>query len=151
MIYNDLVVYCFTILDRFIDFSRWITYYMLATHFTVELTTGYIDRTGLKDKKKVEEKTEEQLILERKRRKAGLIVSRCENILILTFMHLNEVTALVIIIGIKGLVRREDIEKKPGYYLVGTILNLTISILLGLLIKVLIMKYGNLPLHLSKA
>ncbi|OLS30561.1 MAG: hypothetical protein HeimAB125_18830 [Candidatus Heimdallarchaeota archaeon AB_125] len=44
-------------------------------------------------------------------------------------MLLNQVTALVVIIGIKDLVRREDIEKKPGYYLVGTIVNLTLSIL----------------------
>jgi len=118
---------------------------MVLTHFSVELTTSYIDRTGLKGKKIVEqEKTEEELINERKRRKVGFIVGRCENILILTFILLNEVTALVIIIGIKGLVRREDIEKKPGYYLVGTIINLTLSILLGLLIKVLLIKFGNL-------
>jgi len=57
-------------------------------------------------------------------------------------MLLNQVTALVVIIGIKGLVRREDIEKKPGYYLVGTIVNLTLSILLGLLIKAFLLRYG---------
>ena len=41
-------------------------------------------------------------------------------------MQMNQVTALVVIIGIKGFVRREDIEKKPGYYLVGTIVSLTV-------------------------
>lgn len=35
---------------------------------------------------------------------------------------------LFVIYKRKGLVRREDKEKKPGYYLVGTILNLTIAI-----------------------
>ena len=120
---------------------------MIITHFSVEFTTKYIDRTGIKGKKFVEkEKTEEEIINESKRRKVGFIVGRCENILILTFMLLNEVTALVIIIGIKGLVRREEIEKKPGYYLVGTIINLTLSILLGLLIKALEIKFGRIPL-----
>ncbi|MBY9001221.1 MAG: hypothetical protein KGD64_09925 [Candidatus Heimdallarchaeota archaeon] len=70
--------------------------------------------------KETESETKDEELPEKKkeRSKVGFIVGRRENILILTFMLLNQVTALVVIIGIKGLVRREDIEKKPGYYLV---------------------------------
>ncbi len=117
---------------------------MIITNYLVQLTIWYVDKSSPKPEKKDEEEEEEEETpaKKRKRSKIGFIVGRCENILILTFMLLNQVTALVVIIGIKGLVRREDIEKKPGYYLVGTIVNLTLSILLGLLIKAFLLRFG---------
>jgi hypothetical protein len=117
---------------------------MIITNYLVQLTIWYVDKSSPKSEKQDEEKEEETPAKKRKRSKIGFIVGRCENILILTFMLLNQVTALVVIIGIKGLVRREDIEKKPGYYLVGTIVNLTLSILLGLLIKAFLWRFGIL-------
>ena len=120
---------------------------MLLTNYGVKGIIWYVDKTNpavkeTKEEGVEEDKKEEPTTPKKKRSKIGFIVGRCENILILTFILLNQVTALVVIIGIKGLVRREDIEKEPGYYLVGTIVNLTLSILLGLLIKALLLKYG---------
>ena len=118
-----------------------ITIIMLASNFSVRLVEYYIDtrctklltEEEIKEAEKKKETKEDRC----RRKKIGFIIGRCENILILTFILLNEVTALMIIIGVKGLVRREDIERKPGYYLVGTLLNVTISILLSILVKVM--------------
>ena len=114
---------------------------MLLTNYLVKATIWYVDKSS-PEKKKEEEKEAETPTRKKQRSKIGFIVGRCENILILTFMLLNQVTALVVIIGIKGLVRKENIEKKPGYYLVGTIVNLTLSILLGLLVKAFLLRFG---------
>ena len=135
------------ILDYWVDAIIIIVGYfvtMLATNYAVKGVIWYVDKNNPKlDPEGKEKKDEDETpVKKRKRSKVGFVVGRCENILILTFMLLNQITALVIIIGIKGLVRKEDIEKRPGYYLVGTIVNLTLSILLGLLMMAFLLKYG---------
>ena len=71
----------------------------------------------------------------------GFIIGRCGNIIILVFILLNQITALSLIVGIKGLVRKSEIEANPAYYLVGSFVNLTFSILISLLIKLIIVRY----------
>jgi hypothetical protein len=119
---------------------------MLVSNYSVKLVELYLDSPNLFKRKKIEVKKEEKTVeteeAKRRRNKIGFIIGRCENILILTFIILNEFTALMIIIGVKGLVRGKDIEDRPGYYLVGTLVNVTISILLSMLIKFLLVKYG---------
>lgn len=124
---------------------------LLVSNYTVKLVELYIDTPFLRRKKKEEaskeeekevEKPKETIAAKRRRNKIGFIIGRCENILILTFIILSEFTALMIIIGVKGLVRGKDIEDRPGYYLVGTLVNVTISILLSILVKFLLVKYG---------
>ncbi len=100
---------------------------MILTNYLVKATIWYVSRTNPEENK--DKEIEEETPTKKKQRsKIGFIVGRCGNILILTFMLLNQVTALVVIIGIKGLTRRDDVKKKPGYYLVGTIVNLTFII-----------------------
>jgi hypothetical protein len=123
---------------------------LVVSNFTVKLVELYIDKPFLFKRKreeeieevKKEEKPKESIQAKRRRNKIGFIIGRCENILILTFIILSEFTALMIIIGVKGLVRGKDIEDRPGYYLVGTLVNVTISILLSILVKFLLVKYG---------
>ena len=119
---------------------------MLASNYTVKLVEWYIDTPYLQKRKREEVKKEEEPKESKEdkriRNKIGFIIGRCENILILTFIILSEFTALMIIIGVKGLVRGKDIEDRPGYYLVGTLVNVTISILLSILIKFLLVRYG---------
>lgn len=65
----------------------------------------------------------------------GLHNRKCENILILTFMLLNAYIALAIIFAAKTIIRKEDIEKNSLYFLAGTMVNVTYSILVGAVIK----------------
>jgi hypothetical protein len=67
----------------------------------------------------------------------GFIIGKCENILILTFMLLNAYIALAIIFAAKTIIRQEDIKKNSLYFLAGTMVNVTYSILVGAVIKVL--------------
>jgi hypothetical protein len=68
----------------------------------------------------------------------GFIIGRCENILIFTFMILDAYTALALVFAAKALVRKEDIQKNSLYFLGGTLINVTYSVVIGMVIKFLI-------------
>lgn len=71
----------------------------------------------------------------------GFVIGKCENLLILTFMLVDAYTALSLIFAGKAVVREEDIHKNSLFYLTGTIINVTYSIMVGLIIKILISIY----------
>ena len=68
----------------------------------------------------------------------GFVIGKCENLLILSFMLLDAYTALALIFAAKALVRREDMSKNSLYFLVGTMVNVTYSIMFGLILKAVI-------------
>lgn len=68
----------------------------------------------------------------------GFIIGKCENILIITFMFLDAYTALALIFAAKTIVRREDMSKNSLFFLAGTMINVTYSIIMGLAVKILI-------------
>lgn len=70
----------------------------------------------------------------------GLIIGLCETFLTITFILLKEYTALAIIFTAKSIVRSKKMEEKPEYYLVGTIVNFTIAVLSGVILRLLILK-----------
>lgn len=71
-------------------------------------------------------------------RDTGFVVGKCENLLILTFMVLEAYTALALIFAAKAMVRREDMSKNSLFFLAGTMINVTYSIMIGLIVKILI-------------
>lgn len=68
----------------------------------------------------------------------GFVIGKCENLLILTFMLLGAYTALALIFAAKAIVRGEDIKKNSLYFLTGTMINVTYSIIAGLIVKTFI-------------
>ena len=64
-------------------------------------------------------------------RDVGAIVGKCENLLTLTFILLAAYTALAVIFAAKGIIRKDDIEKNSLFYLAGTLVNFTYSVLVG--------------------
>ncbi|MBI3193443.1 MAG: hypothetical protein HYZ34_03125 [Ignavibacteriae bacterium] len=68
-------------------------------------------------------------------KEAGTWIGLCEFVLIFLFVFLEEYTAIAIIFAAKELVRSEDIKRNPTYYLLGTLLNVTLSVLTALLFK----------------
>ena len=64
-------------------------------------------------------------------RDVGAIVGKCENLLTLTFILLGAYTALAVIFAAKGIIRKDDIEKNSLFYLAGTLVNFTYSVLVG--------------------
>ena len=69
----------------------------------------------------------------------GVVVGKCENLLILTFMLLQAYTALGLVFAAKAIVRWEEMKgKKSFYFLTGTMVNVTYSIIVGFIVKLLI-------------
>ncbi|MCK4811434.1 MAG: hypothetical protein KAS74_04105 [Methanosarcinales archaeon] len=56
----------------------------------------------------------------------------------MTFMILGAYTALALIFAAKTIVRKEDLNKNSLFFLAGTMINVTYSIMVGLIIKILI-------------
>ncbi len=75
--------------------------------------------------------------LDRKAIDTGTVVGKCENILIITFILVEAYTALALVLAAKSVVRSKAMQETPEYYLVGTMVNFTFSILMGLLTKIL--------------
>lgn len=67
---------------------------------------------------------------------AGTIIGKCENLMTVTFILLDEVTGLALIFAGKSLVRRKDIEYDPGYFLGGTLINFVWAMLIAMIARV---------------
>jgi hypothetical protein len=73
-----------------------------------------------------------------KARFTGMIVGKCENVLILTFVILGAYTALGLVVAAKAVIRIEQTKKNPLFYLAGTMLNPTYSVVVAAAIKFLV-------------
>ncbi len=71
-------------------------------------------------------------------RDTGAVVGKCENILIVIFVLAGAYTALSVLIAGKALVRREDMRQNSLYFLAGTMVNVTYSLLIALAIRAVI-------------
>ena len=67
----------------------------------------------------------------------GTIIGKCENILTVTFILAGEITGLVLVFAAKSLIRKELINEDAKYYLGGTLINFSFSVLMGFLIRIL--------------
>lgn len=72
---------------------------------------------------------------DRSQRRAGTVIGKCENALIMTFVLLSEFTGLAVIFAAEGIVSRELEDGYAQYVLAGTILNFSYSILFGFLVR----------------
>ena len=118
-----------------IESMNWVTVAILVVGYSVLLCTSgilvnYILSTISKEpiSKKIGKEA----------RDTGFVVGKCENLLILTFMLLDAYTALALVFAAKTIVRKEDMSKNTLFFLAGTMINVTYSIMIGLVIKLLI-------------
>ena len=68
----------------------------------------------------------------------GLIIGKCENLIIYLMVLTGSYTALAIIFTAKTIIRKEDIAKNSMFFLAGTMINVTYSLLSSILVKLLI-------------
>jgi hypothetical protein len=73
----------------------------------------------------------------------GAIIGKCENFLIITLILASAFTGLALIFTAKSIVRSDDIKKEPKYYLGGTLVNFTYSVLMGFFICILLSAIGH--------
>jgi hypothetical protein len=85
---------------------------------------------------------EDVLPADSKIRDTGVIVGKCENLLIPTLILLDAYTALAIIFTAKTIVRAEDMKSENTlYFLAGTMINFTYSVSIGIIMKMIIYIY----------
>ena len=60
-----------------------------------------------------------------------------ENLLTLMFILAGATTGIALIIAGKSLVRKEQIQENPGFFLGGTLVNLTWATFMGLTMKLI--------------
>lgn len=68
-------------------------------------------------------------------RDVGTWIGLCEFVLILLFVLVKEYAAIAIIFAAKEIVRSEQIKEDASYYLLGTLLNVTLSLLFAFVLK----------------
>jgi hypothetical protein len=68
-------------------------------------------------------------------RSTGFWIGFFETLLIYVFVYLGEYRALAIIIGAKEFVRKDKIQDNPSYYLLGTLINVTLAMFGALIAK----------------
>lgn len=73
--------------------------------------------------------------LSKRVRDTGTVVGKCENILIVALVTAGAYTALSVIFAAKAFVRREDMSTNSLYFLAGTMVNVTYSLLVALALK----------------
>ena len=65
----------------------------------------------------------------------GFIIGKCENILILSFVLFDAYTALALIFAAKTIIRKNEIKNNSLYFLAGTMVNVTYSVMIGIILK----------------
>ncbi|HEX2535606.1 MAG TPA: hypothetical protein VHK69_17815 [Chitinophagaceae bacterium] len=76
----------------------------------------------------------------KRRLEIGAIIGKCENILILVFLILEAYTAIALVVTAKTIVRKEEIEKNSMYFLAGTMINVSYSVLVGFVLKLILQR-----------
>ncbi|QZP36367.1 hypothetical protein [Halobaculum magnesiiphilum] len=70
-------------------------------------------------------------------RDSGRVIGKCENVLVLTLVFVGAYTALGLVFAAKSVVRREDMTSgDTTWYLAGTLVNFTYSIVVGVVTSV---------------
>jgi hypothetical protein len=68
----------------------------------------------------------------------SVLIGKCENILTVTFVLLGQETGLALIFTAKSFVRKDEIERDPGFFLGGTLVNLVWGIVVAGLARLLV-------------
>jgi len=77
----------------------------------------------------------------KRRLEMASIIGKCENIIILCFMILDAQTAIAIVVTAKTIVRKEEIEKNSMFFLAGTLINVSYSVGMGFIVKLLLLHF----------
>ncbi|MFP3975049.1 MAG: hypothetical protein ACOC6S_03155 [Chloroflexota bacterium] len=116
------------------DITSWVDIVILIVGYLVLLGTSGLVFNFILSRVSKEPATQK---FDKQMRDTGFVVGKCENILVVTFMLLNAYTALAVIFAAKAIVRAEDMSGNSLFFLAGTMINITYSVTMGIIIKVL--------------
>lgn len=103
---------------------------------TFAFTSYLIKKIVLNSKKEPDNELENSKKIPKKSEiRDGYIIGKCENIIILSFILVGEVTGLALIFAAKNLARVKDIRDNAGFFLAGTMVNFTATLVIAYIIK----------------
>ena len=121
---------------------------LLSFLSTFLLTTFLVRKIIFKGKNKIDvdgdgkiDEKDEKLIRD------GFIIGKCENIIILCFVLAGEITGLALVFAAKNLARQNKINDNAGFFLAGTMVNFTASLIIGFITRFIL---DQLPVWLNQ-
>ena len=74
-------------------------------------------------------------------RGAGMVIGIVERIMVLTFVLVNQYTAITVIFAAKSIARFNELKdrKMAEYYLIGTLASITFALLVGIVVRAILM------------
>ena len=71
---------------------------------------------------------------------AGMVIGIVERIIVLTFVLVNQYTAITIVFAAKSIARFNELKdrKMAEYYLIGTLISITFALIVGIIVKVIL-------------
>lgn len=108
-----------------------------AGYLVVLLTSGYLVTHFIGGAGK--EASEET----RARYDLGAIIGKCENLLVVALVLADALTGLAIVFTAKSILRRDDIRSNPRFYLGGTMVNFTYSVMAGFAMRIILDLLGQ--------
>ena len=120
------------------DYVAVITGYLLLTFTSGKIVSYFLKQVAHKTLSEAAGGDEPEEKLKKDRLAAGKIIGKCENIIILSFILMEAYTALALVVTAKTLIRKDEIERNEMYFLVGTLTNVSYSVLIGFIMRLLI-------------
>lgn len=68
----------------------------------------------------------------------GYLIGKCENTIIFAMVLADAFTGLALVFAAKNLVRKEEIQQNSSFFLVGTMLNFTVTLVIAFVVKYLL-------------
>ena len=71
---------------------------------------------------------------------AGMVVGIVERVMVLTFVLVNQYTAITVIFAAKSIARFNELKdrKMAEYYLIGTLVSITFALLVGIAVRAIL-------------
>lgn len=110
---------------------------IVVGYFVTFVVTNYLINKIVLSKKKllVNDQNASYKVLDKREIRDGFIIGKCENIIILSFILVGEITGLALIFAAKNLARQNDIKENAGYFLTGTMVNFTATLIIAYIFK----------------
>lgn len=70
--------------------------------------------------------------------KDGYLIGKCENTIIFAMVLADAFTGLALVFAAKNLVRKEEIQQNSSFFLVGTMVNFTATLVVAFAVKYLL-------------
>lgn len=124
-----------------IDILQYVT--ILIGYIITIATSGLIIRHFIGSARQKTSSGDSEKLVPRTNYDIGAIIGKCENLLTITLILADAFTGLALIFTAKSIARSEDIKSDPKYYLGGTLVNFTYSVLMGFFIRIVLSAIGH--------